>query len=249
MTTSTASAAWTLSGQQAQLHLAQATLTVEVLRPSEGLTPGTMQDGGPFGSVLGVDWTLDSAEQLLDSYTRGNDLIAVYAPTRRYPVRMQATWRLIEHPRFAIVDLHVSAQTELLAANPELQTRSTITASEILWLTSIDPVRANQIPLAAVSEFELPQDLLPHVMVCRYRESPISYVEIVHPNDVGGDRLTYAPAELRGTLRHRLFVGSLEKGVILRARIRGAWVPRSGDLEHAAELHNAFAQSALPLTT
>ncbi len=249
MTSLTAASAWTLSGHQAQLTLAQGSCSVDLLAPSQGLTVQMHEDIGPLDNVLGIDWSLDADEQWLDCYPRGNDLIAVYAPTQRHPVRMQALWRRVDHPLYSIIDLHVSAQTELLDANPELQTRSSIAASEILWLTSLDPVRANQVPLAAMNFFELPAEVLPHVMLCRYRERPTTYVEIVHPMDVGGDRMTYSIAELRGTLSHRLFVGTLEKGVILRSRIRGAWVPRSGDIEHAARLYAAFVQSELPLTT
>jgi hypothetical protein len=41
----------------------------------------------------------------------------------------------------------------------------------------------------------------------------------------------------------------LEKGVILRARRRGVFVPRANDNEAAARCYEAFAKSPPPLTT
>lgn len=76
-----------------------------------------------------------------------------------------------------------------------------------------------------------------------------SYVEIVHPADFRQttiDWMSESPPVVR--LAHRLFAERLEKGVILRSRIRGLFVPRGHDEELARREYRRFAQSALPLT-
>ena len=50
-------------------------------------------------------------------------------------------------------------------------------------------------------------------------------------------------------LTHRLFAERLEKGVILRSRIRGLFIPRSHTDELARHEYRRFAASKLPLTT
>ena len=50
-------------------------------------------------------------------------------------------------------------------------------------------------------------------------------------------------------LRHELFGQVLEKGVILRARIRGQFVPRADDQKAGAAAFAMFLATALPLTT
>jgi hypothetical protein len=50
-------------------------------------------------------------------------------------------------------------------------------------------------------------------------------------------------------LRHELFSERLEKGVILRARVRGVVLERADDVRHAAAMFNEFLHAELPLTT
>jgi hypothetical protein len=77
-----------------------------------------------------------------------------------------------------------------------------------------------------------------------------SYIEMVHPADFRQTTFqwtTDSAPEVR--LAHRLFVERLEKGVILRSRIRGLFVPRSHDAELARSEYRRFAASEPPLTT
>jgi hypothetical protein len=50
-------------------------------------------------------------------------------------------------------------------------------------------------------------------------------------------------------LRHRLFLDELEKGVILRGRVRGLLLERERDRSATAEAYTQFAGSPPPLTT
>jgi hypothetical protein len=70
---------------------------------------------------------------------------------------------------------------------------------------------------------------------------------MVHPADARRDRLTRDVAGLR--LIHHLFADELEKGVILRARLRGALLPRADDQRLALDAYRGLLDARLPLTT
>jgi hypothetical protein len=48
-------------------------------------------------------------------------------------------------------------------------------------------------------------------------------------------------------VRHRLFSFPLEKGIVLRARVCGALLPREQDAQLAAECYATFAAEEPPL--
>jgi hypothetical protein len=65
---------------------------------------------------------------------------------------------------------------------------------------------------------------------------------MVHPADFCRDELTHETGQnprLRAC--HRLFAAPLEKGVLLRGRVRGIFVPRIDDLAIAAAAYTRFA--------
>jgi hypothetical protein len=81
-----------------------------------------------------------------------------------------------------------------------------------------------------------------------------SYVEMVHPLDFGrteicGVGVTESGEARLWSFKHTLFAETLEKGVILRSRVLGAFVGREADEEQAASLYREFANSEPPLTT
>ena len=87
-------------------------------------------------------------------------------------------------------------------------------------------------------------------LLFRLPDVDLSYVEMVHPADFQHDELS--PGRPGGgalRIAHRLFRTSLEKGVILRARVRGVFVNRRDDAEAAAECYAAFAAADPPLGT
>jgi hypothetical protein len=51
------------------------------------------------------------------------------------------------------------------------------------------------------------------------------------------------------TIGHPLFMRSLEKGVILRARVRAVFMPRAIDFSQAEHWYRDLLHSELPLTT
>ena len=65
---------------------------------------------------------------------------------------------------------------------------------------------------------------------------------MVHPVDFGGAKVS------TGTISHHLFQQRLEKGVILRARVRAAILHRKNDLATAQAAYERFAGAEPPLT-
>ncbi len=66
------------------------------------------------------------------------------------------------------------------------------------------------------------------VVIHRPADAAVSYIEMCHPHDTAG-----FDVGTTGVLRFRLFGYDLEKGVILRGRLRGIIVDRPGDLDAA----------------
>ncbi|MEX2120387.1 MAG: hypothetical protein WD847_12395 [Pirellulales bacterium] len=246
---------WQLAGHTGQLSSPELRGTIDLSKPGAGLT-GL--------HVLGHDWTPqrilgvaiprlepDQADVLVDRYQRGDDLVATYAQTQDRPVRVQLYWRAIatalDAPQAPAIDLIVSVQTSLLKANPSLTTATGLTAGHVLRLADPDRIRFDPLVLPAASAWLLARDGRPACFLYRPRGASLSYVEMVHPADFQASEWT-ADAD-RLNCANRLFSGDLEKGVILRARVRGAFVPRSGDEELAARAYRAFAVCEPPLTT
>jgi hypothetical protein len=79
-------------------------------------------------------------------------------------------------------------------------------------------------------------------------------VEMIHPADEAGGVFFVAglgvnQRPVAGSIRHQLFASFLEKGVILRARLRGEFLPRERDADLAAEAYRQFLAAPPPLTT
>ena len=90
-------------------------------------------------------------------------------------------------------------------------------------------------------------DTKPACFIFRLRGAPLSYIEMVHPLDFVESGLTpLGDGALRWTTR--LFQGRLEKGVILRSRLKALITPRSDDIAAAALCYRDFAASEPPLT-
>ena len=75
------------------------------------------------------------------------------------------------------------------------------------------------------------------------QSAEISYIEVVHSSNHDGTTVA------GDCIKHHLFGGRLEKGVIRRARIRGLFVPAAQAARLATSLADDFEQSPPPLTT
>jgi hypothetical protein len=185
------------------------------------------------------------------AYAREGDLVATFEelPTRK--LRVQAYWRTAwaAHAAgsqtgglLAGIDLEVSVQTSLLDMDPRLTIESQLPPAELCRLVD---GRWRPLPLAGDPLALEPGDGTSAIL-CRFAREA-SYFEITYPSDFRRVELARTATGL--LIRRPLFGPDLEKGVILRSRIRGGFVPRDQDEALAGAACQAFLESPLPLTT
>ncbi len=240
--------AWQLDKHFARLRCGRFRATVDVTRPADGLVevcPGS--DRLTDACLLGIaipSYPAGDATALIEDYARGGDLTAAYKESQDWPVRVDAFWRAAgpaQSEKFAAaVELVVSVRTQEPDSRPELAAESRLSASETLHL--VDKETADYRPLAAAAATVIRPEDGTGCLLFRPPGVELSYAEAVHPTDFQRDELISRSGGV-GTvlLRHHLFANGLEKGVILRARVAGVFLPREGDRYIAARWYQAFA--------
>jgi hypothetical protein len=241
---------WQLEKHRASIALDdRLRASIDLLRPSSGLE---LRAQGAQIKAMAVDLPeLNSSDATtqLDAWVRDRDLVATYAETDKRRTRGQIYWRVQPHgPADShAIELVVSVQTSLLDSDPALSVRTRASASEVLRL--IDPQAHVAAPVdsreAEPASFCDPAT--PACFVLRLPVDGLSYVEMVHPTDFA--ETTIVRAQQNVELSNRLFHGRLEKGVILRSRLRALLVPTSDDVALASACYREFAASEPPLTT
>ena len=101
--------------------------------------------------------------------------------------------------------------------------------------------------VTSISSAAPSDSVAPRAVLFRPQHLGASYLEMVHPTDFTGVQI--ATADELPTVRWHVFPERLEKGVIRRARVRGLFLPRDNDLQHAREQIEAFVLSPLALST
>jgi hypothetical protein len=242
---------WQLTEFSAHLALPSFAAQANVLEPWRGLLAPQWR-GTPLPPAVAV-LQVDARELIapnrlpLEVYIRQRDLIATYAPSEGRNVQTQIYWRAAQADSVATVELILSAQTHLLDSRPGLVALSTLQAGAVLHL----PQGAEQLAELAL-DFQARREFVPGqdapLFLFRPHGAAYSYAEMVQPADFAG-----ASLELRGEellrFSHGLFAERLEKGVIRRVRMCGAFLPRDGDLEKALAIYRNFIAEPLPLTT
>lgn len=248
------STVWQLERWQAQLQIGSFAGRVNLLAPEKGLSIayGSEASGEANLRILAVDLPPPPPgpeNPPADCYVRGEDLVVVYAQAGPRPVRVEVYWRASQ-PAAAVlcVELQVSVQTSLLESAPELVIHSTLPQAEVWRLRDASRGAFESVVHTQAAASQLRPEHGPGCLLCWLPDSTLSYAEMIHPSDFRGDELAPAGGSSL-TLRHRLFSGELEKGVILRGRMRGMVLPRQGDQAAAAAAFAAFAESPPPLTT
>ena len=243
---------WRIGASSASLQSPLLCGEVDLKRPARGLFNLCWRSQAlAEHEILGVELAAGevAAGSLADCYPRGGDLIATYEQTAARPMRVQIDWRAAEIDSLAIsIDLQLSVQTSLLDSRPALAVASRLPAGEARRLVDADSGAFERLApaAAAILAGELPGG--PHCWLFRWPDRGLSYAEMAFPSDSHGERLTLSDAG-RLELRRRVFVDSLEKGVILRTRIRGVYLPSPRDEELAAAAYREFIHSPPPLDT
>lgn len=220
---------WELNEDLAILQCGALRASINVRLPGRGLHGVTLEQRPLRGcQFLGVAIAAEHADAIDDFYVRGGDLIVRYSQTDDRPYAVAVYWRAwrsgsgsnsIPH-----IDLLVSVETSLLDSSPRLEAQT--------WLA---------IPASAVT-------LSPaHYAIGRLSDPATSYIEIRHPDDALLPNVRPAVNGVR--LATILFGQPLEKGVILRSRLRGLFVPHGDEAPRAETAVDDFASAPPPLTT
>lgn len=238
----------------ARVQLERFAATVDLWNPAGGLREVTV-DGRAVSDFhpLCVELPLaaNAASSGSEHYVRSGDLVATYANLPAPDMRSQIYWRATAHESrgaIAAISLVASVQTATLDSCPTLSVASRVVVSEALQLAERGAFTAI-LPWIDGGPREDPD--APHCYLLRLPGRQYSYVEMVHP---GVRHTSNWEGWLRGSdyrfeLRHELFAGSLEKGVILRGSILGLLVDQRDDQDAVRAHWEAFLRDEVPLTT
>ena len=252
-------APWQITKHTALLRLPGLEAALDVAAPRDGLGQLSVGRQSQAGAIF--QWSMPPEAPQIDAleteaYVRGNDLIATYSADDDWPFRVQVAWcALTATDRLTAlggVDMIASVQTDLLDSRPELAVATSLQASELLSLTDADAGVFEPVALDPRQPVALAPKNGAGCVLFRFADDgstapAYSYAEMVHAGDVGPATLVRDPAgQVR--LERRLFSGFLEKGVILRTRLRGLFLERADDEAAALAWHRALLESKLPLT-
>ncbi|NIL98471.1 MAG: hypothetical protein GTO53_11290 [Planctomycetales bacterium] len=187
-----------------------------------------------------------------DAYTRLNDLIVSYAESAVSTCSSQIYWRFLDpsdqKDMLSGIDVIISAQTSLLDAQPEIMASSRIAAAEVLRLADADSAACQTMDIGPTPK-QLGPDGGPGCFLFRPADENFSYVEMIHPTDFSRAELLRPEGDREVTdLRHVVINRWMEKGVIVRARLRGVFVSRSDDALAAGRVYRNFCTAEIPLT-
>ena len=230
---------WTILPSHAILQSGPLTARINTENPSRGLSEITaLQRPQTQGAPLCLDLdgaSPDATRVVLESYSRGQDLIVVYEPRAEHPVTATVLWHAMSQAETATgMELVISLQTDQLYQQASARTYTEVPCDEIHlcgpkcdWRWPMDEERITAV-LARIDD-------------------RISYLEIVHPTN--RDRFSIQREAKSCRWDFTVLEQVLEKGVIHRARLQGWWLATENAQQVADQLIAAFVNSPLPLTT
>jgi hypothetical protein len=144
------------------------------------------------------------------------------------------------------VSLLVSVQTHLLDTFPRIVVGSASEAEDAIQLP--EDKRKLGKPATIHGEFTTQSSTGVCCILRRLNGSPFSYVEFMPANDFRTAR-AWRQDDGRYRVEWQIFAEFLEKGVIRRARVYGAFLRREDDVQSALACCEAIERESLPLTT
>jgi hypothetical protein len=241
-------ASWKFNRPIAELRSGSLVAKVDVTQPQLGLHEVCMHSCSATGNLL----SLSSGSSIVwpaglsDAYVRGGDLVATYSPGSGWPYAPSIYWRVESRDSaLAAISLLVSIQTDLLDTHPLVHASSQLPAEEMLQLSE-----GEQGEIAAVAvkgRRTIRPTSSASGILWRLAGGKISYAEFAEANDFRQLVVDHTDGDCRS--EWELFAEFLEKGVIRRARLHAAFLPRENDVALAAELFRSLGSRPLPLTT
>lgn len=251
---------WRANGQEFTTEWAGVEWT---LRPGARV-PGLYCAAPALGPVLGLEGLAQrgrtsplalSASTLVAVEQRFGRVTATYRPLGWGAIQVRATWWPSSENS---IDLNVEIQA---------RTVGLLHAVEVKILSAFEPIGA-----AGLHRSVTPRDAAAAGLSYDGRETDLSglttgppgepltpwlaprsgisgktYVEFAQPHDVS--RRIHEGKLPFATTRYGLFGHDLEKGIVLRARLRGLWLPKTSALDQAESNWARFLQEPPPLTT
>ncbi len=224
---------WILTGSIAKWQNESVVLSFDQSKPGDGvnvLHPATQSTFRLFGlmSPEAAKGMFRPPETIAPC---GSTLRASFPESDGLSVETHVAWSVLDLDRAIVgIDLVVTIGTQKLDAQPQVDLCSHVRNADTLVPGSVENRGPSEGPVCTLF---------------RLRETELSYCEMLLPANFHSTQVSQDIETGCAVLRHRLFSCPLEKGVILRARLRGLLLPRAGD-EAAAAASFEELQSAPP---
>jgi hypothetical protein len=242
---------WTFPNGVASFVGPQCAMSIDPREPLAGLQGITAFGESRPDDVLAA---VESFAAFDEAYIRQGDLVVIGSRRESYPFRVQTYYRAgwvdeLSKEGVTGLDVQISVQTDLLDANPRMRVFHRLPIQG-------QPLAGNAEGFKKISADGLDgtREFPPEEGSCLLLRLPgetISAVVLAHPADLIAVRLTQGDRDGVAVLsiQQDLFPLALEKGVLLRARLRVAYVAREDDEQRARSVYEQLLASPLPLTT
>lgn len=256
---------WQGSGPEYELEWGGRTWVLKV----DGAVPGLTVRGAAVGPLLALEGVAAigrsepgalSGATLIGHERVAERVEATYAPVDWGGLTVRAAWVPVEGDAISL-EVQVSARTVDELKGVEVKVASVLpepagTGSVRRWVEPRDARSAGlsydgrERDIQGLTTLPPPDEsspLAPRVVPGPWPDA-WSYIEVVHPDDAAR-RITEAAkrTSLGHTTRYGLFGHDLEKGVVLRARLRGVWTQSSTARQDALVLYERFLREPPPL--
>jgi hypothetical protein len=249
---------WQSSGRDYALDWAGKRWTLRLDSPHPGLYS---EESGPLLSLEGVSrearWDPDalSVATMVQSELRFDRVEATYQPPSWGDLSVRVAWspwgdsgidlevQLSAHSVGELSGVEVNVRSQVGQKLPDGSSRVVVPRDALAAALSYDGRESDLGKLSTdpTGEFSALW------MVPKSGRDGWTYVEMAHPEDAS--RRVFDGTMPYRSLRYALFGYDLERGVVLRARLRGLWLPKERAHSDSDRLYRAFLTEPLPLST